>query len=111
MGLLFAVLAVVFAAGCRSLPPSKPLDQLTPLEMQGHAIFQANCARCHYANSTWSLHGPGLQALYKQPYLPSGAPANDDRVSNVILSGRHMMPAFDLNERQMQALLAYLHTL
>ena len=95
------------------MPPSKPLDQLTPTEMQGHAIFQANCARCHYANSTWSLHGPGLRALYKQPYLPSGAPANDDRVRSVIEHGRNMMPAFGntFDDQQMQALLAYLHTL
>jgi len=104
---------VLIAAGCRHLPPSKPLDQLTPVERQGHGIFQANCARCHNANSTRALHGPGLQALYKQPYLPSGAPANDDRVRSVIEHGRNMMPAFgnDLNEEQMQALLAYLHTL
>jgi mono/diheme cytochrome c family protein len=108
-----ALLAMLAAAGCRTLPPSKPLDQLTPVELQGHAIFQANCARCHNANSTRALHGPGLQALYKQPYLPSGAPANDDRVRSVIEHGRNMMPAFgnDLNEEQMQALLAYLHTL
>ncbi len=103
---------VLIAAGCRSLPPSKPLDQLTPVERQGHVIFHANCARCHNANSTRALHGPGLQALYKQPYLPSGAPANDDRVRSVIEHGRNMMPAFgnDFNEEQMQALLAYLHT-
>ncbi|MGC9293286.1 MAG: c-type cytochrome [Acidobacteriaceae bacterium] len=105
--------ATIFLAGCHPLPPSKPLDQLTPLERQGHAVFQANCARCHYPNSTWSLHGPGLQALYKQPYLPSGAPANDDRVRTIILLGRHMMPSFagTLDDQQMQALLAYLHTL
>jgi mono/diheme cytochrome c family protein len=104
---------VLVASGCRHMPPSKPLDQLTPVEMQGHAVFQANCARCHNANSTRALHGPGLQALYKLPYLPSGAPANDDRVRSVIEHGRNMMPAFghDLDEQQMQALLAYLHTL
>ena len=105
--------AALIASGCRHLPPSKPLDQLTPVERQGHGIFQADCARCHNANSTRALHGPGLQALYKQPYLPSGAPANDDRVRSVIEHGRNMMPTFgnDLNEEQMQALLAYLHTL
>ena len=104
---------MMLVAGCHHLPPSKPLDQLTPVEMQGHAVFQANCARCHYANTTHALHGPGLQALYKQPYLPSGAPANDDRVQAVILHGRNMMPAFGntLDDQQVQAMLAYLHTL
>ncbi len=105
--------ALIVIAGCHSLPPSKPLDQLTPVETQGYAIFQANCARCHSANTTRTLHGPGLQALYKQPYLPSGAPANDDRVMFVILHGRAMMPAFGdtLDDAQLHALLAYLHTL
>lgn len=81
--------------------------------MQGHAVFQANCAVCHRANSTQSLHGPGLQALFKQQYLPSGAPADDDRVMATILHGRNQMPAFGnvLDDQEETALLAYLHTL
>ena len=73
----------------------------------------AHCARCHYANSDRSLHGPGLQALYKEKYLPSGAPANDERISSVILRGRNMMPSFgnSLSDQQLEDLLAYLHTL
>ena len=106
-------MAAIFVTSCHSAPPSKPLSQLTPIEMQGYAVFQANCARCHYANRQSSLHGPGLQAIFKQPYLPSGAPANDDRVRAGILHGRGMMPAFGnvLDDQQMLALLAYLHTL
>jgi mono/diheme cytochrome c family protein len=101
-------------AGCRpSLPPSKPLSELTPQELSGHEIFVRDCARCHNANNTRSLHGPGLQGLYKQKYLPSGAPANDDRVTEVILHGHGMMPAFGntMEEQQLNDLLAYLHTL
>lgn len=109
----FSAAVLFFLAGCHHLPPSKPLDQLTPVETQGYAVFQANCARCHSANTTRTLHGPGLQALYKQPYLASGAPANDDRVASVIRHGRAMMPAFGdtLDDTQLHALLAYLHTL
>lgn len=101
-------------AGCRPpLPPSKPLSQLTPQEISGHAVFVQDCARCHDANDTRSLHGPGLQALFKQPYLPSGAAANDDRVTDVILHGHGIMPAFGntMDEQQLNDLLAYLHTL
>lgn len=100
-------------AGCHRAPPSKPLSELTPTEMQGRIVFQSHCAACHSANTENSLHGPGLQALFKKPYLPSGAPANDDRVTATILEGRNMMPAFgnELDEQQLQALLAYLHTL
>lgn len=81
--------------------------------MQGHAVFQSHCAACHYANREQSLHGPGLQGMFKKHYLPSGAPANDDRVTATILHGRNMMPAFgnELDDQQLQDLLAYLHTL
>ncbi len=111
--LLVGTLALL-AAGCKSgPPPSKPVSDLTPVEQSGRAIFQTHCAACHYPTSTEPLHGPGLQGLYKRPYLPSGAPANDDRVSEVITHGRNLMPPMgnQLDERQMQDLLAYLHTL
>ncbi len=107
-------LALSLLAGCGpTLPPSKPLSELTPQELPGHEVFVQNCARCHHANGTRSLHGPGLQALFKEKYLPSGAPANDDRVTNVILNGHGMMPAFGntMDQQQLHDLLAYLHTL
>ncbi len=107
------VTACIPVAGCRSAPASKPLDQLSPTETNGYVVFQSHCAVCHYANQEKPLNGPGLQGLFKKPYLPSGAPANDDRVRATILHGRNMMPAFgnDLDDQQMQDLLAYLHTL
>jgi mono/diheme cytochrome c family protein len=112
--LILAGLVIPGLAGCRPpLPPSKPVSELTPQEAAGHQVYASHCARCHYANSDRSLHGPGLQALYKQKYLPSGAPANDDRVTAVILHGHNLMPAFgnSLDDQQLADLLAYLHTL
>ena len=112
--LILGTVAIFALAGCHPpLPPSKPLNELTPQEAAGHQVYASHCARCHYANTDRSLHGPGLQALYKQKYLPSGAPANDDRVTAVILRGRNMMPAFgnSLDDQQLDDLLAYLHTL
>jgi mono/diheme cytochrome c family protein len=111
---VFATAMIVASSGCRpNLPPSKPLAELTPQEASGYAVFQSHCARCHLANSQDGLRGPGLQGLYKQKYLPSGAPANDDRVTSAILHGRGMMPAFatDLDDQQLSDLIAYLHTL
>lgn len=104
---------MLLVAGCHSTPPSKPLSELTPVEMQGREIFLANCSMCHYANKTKALRGPGLQGLFKKKYLPSGAPANDDRVRETILHGRNMMPPFAdrLDNQQIDELLAYLHTL
>jgi mono/diheme cytochrome c family protein len=109
-----AAVALCALAGCGPpRPQSKALSELTPQELRGHQVFVADCARCHNANNTRSLHGPGLQALYKQKYLPSGAPANDDRVTAVIEHGHATMPAFEnsLDDQQLNDLLAYLHTL
>jgi mono/diheme cytochrome c family protein len=108
-----AICCAVLTTGCKKLPPSKPLSELTPQEAAGRVVYQARCARCHYPNTTRGLNGPGLQALYKQPYMPSGAPANDDRISIVIMRGRNMMPGYAnaLDDQQLADLLAYLHTL
>ena len=107
------VTAAILLAGCHRLPPSKPLSELTPTEVRGYNVYQQQCAQCHNANSEKPLHGPGLQGVFKKPYLPSGAPANDDRVRAAIAQGRNMMPAYGnvLNDQQMNDLLAYLHTL
>ena len=98
-------------SGCRPLPPSKPSSEWTPQEARGAAVFRAKCARCHYPTTTGSLHGPGLQALTKIKSMPSGAPPTDERMTDVILHGRGMMPSTPLPDEQLQDLLAYLHTL
>lgn len=88
-----------------------PASEWTPQEARGAAVYQADCARCHYPTTTHSLHGPGLQALTKQPSMPSGAPPTDERLTDRILHGYGMMPATPLTDSQLQDLLAYLHTL
>ena len=76
-------------------------------------MYDARCAECHYAYSKRDLRGPSLAGLFKHPYMKNGMPANDDRVSDIILLGRSKMPAFQqkLTSQQMEALMAYLHTL
>jgi len=109
-----ALLTGMSLTGCRpSLAPSKPLSQLNAQERSGYAVYRQDCASCHYANQTGDLHGPSLFALYRRKYLPSGAPANDDRVSAAITDGHGIMPGFgnQISPQQLQDLLAYLHTL
>jgi mono/diheme cytochrome c family protein len=108
-----AALAALLAGCGPSLGPSKPVSELTPQEAQGRAVYRQLCASCHYADRTGDLHGPSLFALYRKKYMPSGAPANDDRVTAVTLHGHGMMPGFggQLDAQQLQELLAYLHTL
>ena len=43
--------------------------------------------------------------------MPSGMPPTDERMTQVILQGRQMMPATPLTDDQLSNLLAYLHTL
>lgn len=109
--LMMAVAALACLTACRSLPPSMPPSQWNAQQARGAAVFQQYCARCHNATSTRGLHGPGLQALTKQPSMPSGAPPTDERLTDVILRGHGMMPATALSDSQLQDLLAYLHTL
>jgi mono/diheme cytochrome c family protein len=111
--LLIPALALSSALGCHQLTPSKPVSELTPQEAAGHRVFVSHCSSCHYANEEKGLNGPGLEGLFRKPYLPSGLPANDARVTAVILRGRNMMPAMGstLSDQELEDLMAYLHTL
>jgi len=86
---------------------------LNPQQAQGRRIFDRNCARCHEAYSSRGLQGPSLKGIYKRKYFPSGLPANDDRMKDVILMGKAKMPSFRaaLTDQELQDLIAYLHTL
>jgi mono/diheme cytochrome c family protein len=110
-----AVLGVfaIAVAGCKRLPPPTPLDQLNAQQMSGHAVFATHCATCHADRTNAALHGPPLLGVFKKPYLPSGAPANDDRVTDTVMHGHGLMPAMGntMDQQDMDDLLAYLHTL
>jgi mono/diheme cytochrome c family protein len=102
--------------GCHSIAPPTPIAQLNPQQLRGHGVFIAHCSQCHYDRTDDSLHGPGLAGIFKKPYLHSGAPANDERVTATILHGRNLMPAQPAldpaySPGDLDDLLAYLHTL
>ena len=105
--------AAALATGCHRTAPPTPLSELNPQQAQGHAVFETKCAICHYDRESKPRNGPSLRGLYKKPALPSGAPANDDRVTDTILHGHGLMPAMgnQIDEQQLADLLAYLHTL
>lgn len=87
---------------------------LNAQQAAGRKVYDGYCDRCHDAYSSKSRKGPSLQHMFKRQYLEdSGLPANDDRVTDIILMGRDKMPAFGqaLNQKQVEDLLAYLHTL
>jgi mono/diheme cytochrome c family protein len=86
---------------------------LNQQQANGRHIFDRTCARCHDPYSSRGLKGPSLKGIFKRKYFPSGLPANDARMSDVILMGRAKMPSFrtELTDAELQDLLAYLHTL
>lgn len=112
LSILCTLPLILCLAGCDSTPPPTPLTQLNPQQVRGHQVFQAHCAQCHYDRVSDPLHGPPLRGIFKKQYLPSGAPANDERVSATVLHGRNLMPAQPNTDPQdLYDLLTYLHTL
>jgi len=87
---------------------------LNPQQVAGRRVYDDQCDRCHEPYSSRDKKGPSLKGVFKHPYLAgSGLPANDARVSEIILYGRAKMPGFGqvLTQKQMNDLLAYMHTL
>ena len=112
--LVLCLLALLAATGCGMERRKSDAELgLDPKQAFGRRVFDANCARCHEPYSKSGLHGPSLRNLYKKQFMPSGQPANDDRITETILRGRAKMPSFGgtLSQRQIDALLEYLKTL
>ncbi len=108
------LVCLLMLAGCQAERRKTDAELgLNSTQAMGRNVFDANCARCHEPYSSRGLHGPSLHNLYKKQYLPSGMPANDERITEVINRGRAKMPAFGgtLNGAQLEALLEYLKTL
>lgn len=112
---LLAFLGLAAVAGCERREPRKTDAELglNPQQSRGRRVYDDYCLMCHEAYSSSARRGPTMQGLFKKPAMPSGTPANDERVSEVIMMGRAKMPAYSnrLSQQQLQDLLAYLHTL
>jgi mono/diheme cytochrome c family protein len=110
---LVAAAAVFLLAGCSAQKKACPPPPLTPQQQSGQRLFSATCQACHETMSDTARQGPSLKDLYKKKSLPSGAPANDDRVRDAILMGRPNMPGYQyvLTDEQISDLIAYLHSL
>jgi len=107
-----AILAILSA--CEVEPHKTDAELgLNPQQARGRRVYETRCADCHFAYITSNLRGPSLDGVFKKPFLKNGMPANDARVTDIILLGRAKMPAFQnkLTQQQLDDLLAYLHTL
>jgi mono/diheme cytochrome c family protein len=114
-GMLVALLALISVSACDVERRKSDAELgLNPQQAAGRRIYDAHCDRCHEPYSTRGKKGPGLKGVFQHKYLSlSGLPANDDRVTDIIRLGRNEMPGYNqtLNSRDIQDLLAYLHTL
>jgi mono/diheme cytochrome c family protein len=110
--LLAALSAALLFVGCSS-ETSGNTRQLTPQEQHGQRLFAGSCAVCHKADSSEPLNGPGLKALFKKEYLPSGLKVSEQQVRETIQHGRKNMPPMGglMDDQQMNDLIAYLKTL
>jgi mono/diheme cytochrome c family protein len=89
-----------------------PLNQLNAQQTHGHVVFQTYCAQCHDDRDSDSLHAPALLGVFKKQYLPSGSPATDEHVTEIIHQGYGLMPPTpNMDPQDLDDLLAYLHTL
>ena len=103
----FLVAAGLIISGCHEIP------KLNAQEKQGKHLYQVRCAHCHEDNDlALKKAPPDLHSVFEGPKLPSGAPATDEEVRHVLLTGKGLMPSFAgrFDDVQMRALLAYLHT-
>ncbi|MGB8885870.1 MAG: cytochrome c [Candidatus Korobacteraceae bacterium] len=109
-----AVILIAILGACDSEPRKTDAELgLNAQQASGRRVYDTRCADCHYAYSTHNLRGPSLHGLFKKPFMKSGIPANNERVTDIILLGRAKMPAFQdkLTQQQFDNLMAYLHTL
>jgi mono/diheme cytochrome c family protein len=108
------LIMITILLACDSEPRKSDAELgLTPQQSRGRRVYDQRCAECHYAYSKHDLRAPSLNGLFKKPFMKNGIPANDDRVTDIIVLGRAKMPAFQqkLTPQQLEDLMAYLHTL
>ena len=80
---------------------------------RGAELFGNHCAGCHSTDSKETRIGPGLKGILAGESLPvSGRAATEGNVRNQIKDPYADMPSFShLKEEQVDALIAYLHSL
>ena len=112
---LLPFLSILLLVGCDvRLRQTDAQLGLNSQQAAGRRIYDQYCDRCHAPYSSRGRQGPSMRGVFKNQYLSlSGLPANDERVAEIIRTGRGKMPGYSqvLNQRQIEDLLAYLHTL
>jgi mono/diheme cytochrome c family protein len=98
--------------GCQSTPQKKDpaAMNLTAQEERGRRLYEMHCEGCHDPPKASQRNGPSLIGLYEKTMMPSGIPTRDDKVREVIMDGRRMMPGYRgrLSDQQVSDMIAYM---
>jgi len=105
LAVLLAVLLTVFSVHRVRVsdPYIKSVLSLAGDPVQGHAIFQMNCAGCHGLQADGRV-GPSLQGVSKRK-------SRYGMIHQVISGDTPPMPQFQPSAKEMADLLSYLETL
>ncbi|WP_250124321.1 cytochrome c [Chroococcidiopsis sp. CCMEE 29] len=105
LAVLLAVLLTVFSVHRVRVsdPYIKSVLSLAGDPVQGHAIFQMNCAGCHGLQADGRV-GPSLQGVSKRK-------SRYRMIHQVISGDTPPMPQFQPSAKEMADLLSYLETL
>lgn len=104
------VLACILAAsaGAQGLKPPKPLENPKPADLErGHTLFGAQCVRCHGIGGTGGMGPPLARAKLRR------APDEETLVAILFegIPGTAMAAAWQLSEREMTQVAAYVRSL
>ncbi len=105
LAILLTILAAIFVVNMvrTSEPYIKTVLSLEGNPVQGHAIFQINCAGCHGLEATGSV-GPSLKGVSKRK-------SRYGLIHQVTDGDTPPMPKFQPSSKEMADLLSYLETL
>jgi len=115
-GVCFAIVATIGYLGAELVHGKKIVLTQEPLKEvveEGATLFTRNCSACHLTETGETRIGPGLKGLFEQNTFPvSQWPATEDSFKKQLRTPFRNMPAFgQLDDDQMEALIAYLKTL
>ena len=88
-------------------------NALTEKELRGQQFYLVHCSECPDVNQLGlKQEPPKLNGVFSHQILPDDTSATDEAVRQVIIYGKHPMPAFNkrLNDAQVSDLIGYLHT-
>ena len=105
LAVLLAVLVTIFGIHMIHVsdPYVKSVLSLTGDPIQGHAMFQINCAGCHGLQADGRV-GPSLQGISKRK-------SRYGLIHQVVSGETPPMPKFKPSDKEMADLLRYLETL